>query len=174
MQPKIEYFAFIVDRHGIHPSQAKVKAIREVQEPQNKTELQSFLGLVNYYRKFIPNMSTLASPLNKLLAKDTPWCWSKECAKSFQDLKDTLTSSRVLAHYNPKLQVQLATDASPHGLGAVISHITEDGEERPIAYASWSVTPAEKNYSVIEKEALAIISQFASSNSSCMVVVSRC
>ena len=157
MQPQIEYFAFIVDHHGIHPSPAKVKAILEVQEPQNKTELQPFLGLVNYYRKFTPNMSTLASPLNKLLAKDTPWCWSQECAKSFQDLKETLTSSRVLAHYNPKLEVQLAFDASPFGLGAVISYITTEGEERPIAYASRSLTPAEKNYSVIEKEALAII-----------------
>ena len=102
-------------------------------------------------------MSTLASPLNKLLAKDTPWCWSQECTKSFQDLKDTLTSSRVLAHYNPRLEVQLAVDASPFGLGAVISHITKEGEERPIAYASRSLTPAEKNYSVIEKEALAVI-----------------
>ena len=102
-------------------------------------------------------MSTLASLLNKLLAKDTPWCWSQECAKSFQDLKETLTSSRVLAHYNPKLEVQLAVDASPVGLGAVISHITTEGEEHPIAYASRSLTPAEKNYSVIEKEALAII-----------------
>ena len=123
MQPQIEYFAFIVDRHGIHPSPAKVKAILEVQEPQNKTELQSFLGLVNYYRKFIPNMSTLASPLNKPLAKDTPWCWNPECTKSFQDLKDTLTSSRVLAHYNPKLE---AVDASPFGLGAVISHLPKN------------------------------------------------
>ena len=89
-------------------------------------------------------MSTLASPLNKLLAKDTPWCWSQECAKSFQDLKDTLTSSCVLAHYNPKLEVQLAVDASPFGLGVVISHITTEGEQRPIAYASRSLTPAEK------------------------------
>ena len=63
----------------------------------------------------------------------------------------------MLAHYNPKLEVQLAVDASPFGLGAVISHITEEQEERPIAYASRSLTPAEKNYSVIEKEALAII-----------------
>ena len=157
MQPQIEYFAFILDRRGINSSPAKVKAILEVQEPQNKTELQSFLGLVNYYRTFIPNMSTLASPLNKLLAKDTPWCWSQECTKSFQDLKDTLTSSRVLAHYNPKLEVQLAVDASPFGLGAVISRITEEQEERPIAYASRSLTPAEKNFSVIENEALAII-----------------
>ena len=142
MQPQIEYFAFIVDRHGIHPSPAKVKVIVEVQEPQNKTELQSFLRLVNYYRKFIPNMSTQASPLNKLLAKDSPWCWSQECAKSFQDLKETLRSSLVLAHYNHKLEVQLAVDASPFGLGAVISHISKEGEERPITYASPSLTPA--------------------------------
>ena len=157
MQPKIEYFAFVLDRHGIHPSPAKVQAILEVRDPQNRSELQSFLGLVNYYRKFIPNMSTLVSPLNQLLSKDTPWCWSPECKGSFQALKDTLASSSVLAHYSPKLEVQLAVDASPVGLGAVISHITEDGTERPIAYASRSLTKAEKNYSVIEKEALAII-----------------
>ena len=130
-----------------------------MQELQNKTELQSFLGLVNYYRTFIPNMSTLASPLNKLLAKDTPWCCSHECPKSFQDLKDTLTSSRVLDHYNPNLEVQLAVDASRFGLGAlaIICHITEEGKERPITYASRSLIPADKNYSVIEKEALFII-----------------
>ena len=157
MQPQIEYFASIVDCHGIHPSPAKVKPILEVQEPQNKPELQSILDLVNYYRKFIPNMSTLVSPLNKVLAKDTPWCWSQECAKLFQDLKDTLTSSCVLAHYSPKLEVQLAVDASPLGLGAVFSHIPEEGEERPIAYASRSLTPADKNYSVVEKETLVII-----------------
>ena len=81
-------------------------------------------------------MSTLVSSLNKLLAEDTPWCRSQECTKSFQDLKDTLTSSHVLAHYNPKLEVQLAVDASPLGLGAVISRITEEGEEHPIADTS--------------------------------------
>ena len=120
-------------------------------------ELQSFLGLVNYYRKFIPSMPTLVSPLNQLLSKDTPWCWSPECKDSFQALKDTFASSSVLAHYSPKLEVQLAVDASPVGLGAVISYITEDGTERPIAYASRSLTKGERNYSFIEKEALAII-----------------
>ena len=76
---------------------------------------------------------------------------------SFQALKDTLASSNVLVHYNPKLEVQLALDASPVGLGAVISHITADGTERPIACASRSLTKSDSNYSVIEKEALAII-----------------
>ena len=142
MQPQIEYFPFIVDRDEIHLPSAMVKAIREVQEPQNKTEQQPLKGSVKYYQKLISNMSTLAIPLNKLLAKDTPWCWSQECAKSFQDLKETLRSSLVLAHYNPKLEVQLAVDASPFGLGAVISHISKEGEERPITYASPSLTPA--------------------------------
>ena len=157
MQPTVEYFGFVLDRQGIHPSPAKVQAILEVHEPENRAELQSFLGLVNYYRKFIPKMSTLVSPLNQLLSKDTLWCWSPECKASFQALKDTLASSSVLPHYNPKLEVQLAVDASPVGQGAVISHITEDETERPIAYASRSLTKAERNYSVIEKEALAII-----------------
>lgn len=102
-------------------------------------------------------MSALISPLNQLLSKDTPWCWNRESQVSFQALKDTLASSKVLVHYNPKLEVQLAVDASPVGLGAVISHITANGTERPIAYASRSLTKSERNYSVIEKEALAII-----------------
>jgi len=103
MQLKNEYFAFIVDRHEIHPSQAKVKAIVEVQEPQNKTEVQSFLGLVNYYRKFIPNMSTLVSPLDKLLAKGTPRCWSQACAKSFKELyKEHSDFITCVSTNNPK------------------------------------------------------------------------
>ena len=124
MQAKVEYFAFVLDREGIHPSPAKAQAILEVHEPENRSELQSFLGLVNYYCKFIPYMSTLVSPLNQMLSKDTPCCWNPECKASFQTLKDTLAPTSVLAHYNPKLEVQLAVYASPVGLEAVISHIT--------------------------------------------------
>ena len=84
-------------------------------------------------------------PLNKLLAKAHHGVGIQGCAKSFRDLKDTLTSPRVLAQYNPNLEVQLAVDASPLGLGPVISHITDEGEERLIAYASRPLTPAEKS-----------------------------
>ena len=157
VQPKFEYFAFVLDRHGIHPSPAKVQAILEVCDPQNRSDLQSFLGLVNYYRKFIPKLSTLVSELNQLLSKDTPWCWSPECKDSLQALMDTLNISSVLAHHSPKLEVKLAVDASPVGLGAVISHITDVETEGRIAYASRSLTKTERNNSVIEKEALAII-----------------
>ena len=100
-------------------------------------------------------MSTLISPLTQLLSNDTPWCWRKDCKPSFHSRKNTLASLQVLVYYDPKLPVQLATDASPMGLGAVISHLREDGAEHPVAYASRTLTKAEKNYLAIEKEALA-------------------
>lgn len=73
MKPTVEYFAFVVNGDGIHSSPRKVQAIREVQVPENPTELKSFLGMVNYYRRFIPDMVTLAHPLNGLLAENIPW-----------------------------------------------------------------------------------------------------
>ena len=157
MKPSVEYFAFVVDRHGIHPSQRKVQAIQEVSEPQNATELKSFLGLVNYYRKFIPDMSTLVHPLNRLLMSNAPWAWTETCQVAFKKLKELLLNSPLLAHYDPNKPVRLAVDASSYGLGAVLSHASDDGEEKPIAYASRSLSAGEQNYSMIEKEALAIV-----------------
>ena len=139
MKPSVEYFAFVVDRHGIHPSPRKVQAIQEVPEPQNATELKSFLGLVNYYRKFIPDMSTLVHPLNRLLMFDAPWAWTETCQVAFKKLKELLLNSPLLAHYDPNKPVRLAVDASSYGFGAVFSHVSDDGEEKPIAYASRSL-----------------------------------
>ena len=157
MKSSVEYFAFIVDRQGIHPSPRKVQAIREVPVPENSTELKSFLGLVNYYRKFIPDMSTLVNPLNCLLSQDVPWSWSDACQESFQKLKDILGKSPLLTYYDSTKPVRLAVDASFYGVGAVLSHVSEDGEEQPIAFASRTLSASEQNYSMIEKEALAII-----------------
>ncbi|XP_046856097.1 uncharacterized protein K02A2.6-like [Xenia sp. Carnegie-2017] len=156
-QPSVEYFAFVVDRQGIHPSPRKVQAIREVPTPENPTELKSFLGLVNYYRKFIPNMAKLFNPLNCLLSQEVTWKWSEECQKSFETLKVLLETAPVLTHYDPKKPVRLATDASSCGIGAVLSNVSDEGEEQPIAYASRTLSSSEQNYSMIEKEALAII-----------------
>ena len=75
MKPSVEYFAFVVDIYGIRPSPRKVQAIQEVPEPQNVTEMRDFFGLVNYYRKLIPDMSTIVYPLNRLLTFDAPWSW---------------------------------------------------------------------------------------------------
>nr|XP_039266275.1 uncharacterized protein K02A2.6-like [Styela clava] len=157
LQPSVEYFAFIVNAEGIHPSPKKIEAIMEIPSPENVKELQSFLGIVNYYRKFIPAMSTIVDPFNKLLKKGMKWNWNNDCKKAFVKLKDILVSSEVLVHYDPEKPLVLATDASSVGIGAVISHILPNGAEKPIAYASRTLTSAEKNYSQIEKEALAIV-----------------
>ena len=156
MKSSVEYFAFVVDHHGIYPSPRKVQAIQEVSVPENPTELKSFLGLVNYYRRFIPDMATLIHPLNCLLSENISWKWTKQCLEAFQKLKGILQSAPLLTHDDAKKLLQLAVDASSYGLGAVLSHISDD-EEKPIAFASRTLSPSEQNYSMIEKEALAII-----------------
>ena len=102
-------------------------------------------------------MATLVNPLNRLLSQDVPWSWSDECKKSFETLKLALENSPLLTHYDSKKPVRLATDASSCGIGAVLSHVSDEGVEQPIAYASRTLTASEQNYSMIEKEALAII-----------------
>lgn len=122
------------------------------------TNLQtsSFLGLVNYYRRFLPNLSAIEGPLNELLQGEKTWEWTDACDESFRKVKELITSEQVLCHYDTKQPVKLACDASPYGLGCVLSHIMDDGTERPIAFASRSLTKAEKGYSQIDKEALGL------------------
>uniref|UniRef100_A0A1X7SFR9 Reverse transcriptase RNase H-like domain-containing protein n=1 Tax=Amphimedon queenslandica TaxID=400682 RepID=A0A1X7SFR9_AMPQE len=155
--PSVEYLGHIIDSDGLHPSEAKVKAIREAPTPTNVTELKSFLGLLNYYHKFLPDVATVLSPLHLLLRKDTPWKWSQDQEKAFQKAKAMLHSSSVLTHYDEKKPLVVACDASPYGLGAVLSHRMSDGTDLPVAYASRTLSAAEKKYSQLEKEALAII-----------------
>ena len=97
------------------------------------------------------------APLHELLKKETHWRWNSSTQKSFEACKNGLTSASVLVHYDTNRELRLACDASGYGVGAVISHIMDNGEERPIAYASRTLTPSEKNYAQIEKEALSII-----------------
>ena len=157
MQPTVEFLGYRIDAQGIHAIEKKVEAIRKVPAPVNQHQLRSFLGMINYYSKFISNYSTITHPLNELLKDGVEWKWSTEQQKSFNQLKDKLSSAPVLTHYNEKLALKLDTDASQYGIGAVISHILPSGEERPIAYASRTLSKSERNYAQIEKEALRII-----------------
>ena len=95
--------------------------------------------------------------MNRLQCKDTRWKWTEDCAKAFQHIKDVLVSSTFVTHYNPSLPLRLVADASPYGLEAVISHVMEDRQEQPIAFASCTLFKSEQDYSQIEKEALALI-----------------
>lgn len=156
MVPSVTYLGYKIDAEGIHMDPEATEAVAQAPRPETKAELQSFLGLVNHYRKYVPQMSTLCCPLNQLLQKGKEFCWSRECEDAFRQIRDVLVSPPVLTHYDPKTPVLLAVDASPVGLGAILSHQTSQGE-RPIAYASRSLTGAERNYSQIEKEGLAIV-----------------
>ena len=115
------------------------------------------MGLINYYGKSVPNLSSVLYPLNQLLKSDVKWKWSVACSKALSTVKQKLVLSQVLIHYDCDLPLQLATDASPYGVGAVISHVFPNGEEKPIAFASRTLTQAERNYPQIEKEALLIV-----------------
>lgn len=154
---QISYLGFRIDKVGLHTCEDKILAIRNAPVPRDITQLKSFLGLVNYYGKFVPNLSSHLHPLYNLLRDKVEWCWSEECNKSFKKMKELLMSAEVLVHYNPELPVRFITDASKYGLGAVITHILPDGVEKPIAYASRTLSSAETKYSQIEKEGLGII-----------------
>ena len=154
MHVSVEYLRYVVDKEGLHATQAKVEAITKAPDPRNIHEFRSFLGLVNYYGKFIKHLSTLIQQLNHLLCRDVSWKWSKDCQKAF----DTqLATSEVLLQYDPDLPLKLDCDASVYGVGAVLSHVFPNGVETPIAYASRTLTQAEKGYAQLEKEALSLI-----------------
>ena len=146
-QDSVEYLGHVIDKEGVKPVKEKIEAVVAAKSPVNIEQLQSFLGMVNYYGKFIPNLSTIAAPLNQLRRKDVPWKWTKKEEGAYQRLKEQLSSAKVLVHYNPKLPLKLDCDGSSVGIGAVLSHIMETGEEKPIAYASRSLTKAEQYYS---------------------------
>ena len=154
---QIEFCGHVIDAQGLHKTTEKIQAIVESPKPMNVSQLRSFLGMVNYYRKFLPNLSTKLAPLHALLQKDVKWSWTKACEEAWKMVKDMVTADTVLAHFDPSLPMTLACDASSYGLGAVLSHITATGEERPVAFASRTLTVTEQKYSQIDKEALALV-----------------
>lgn len=156
-QDRVEYLGFVIDREGIHKNPDKIKSITELNIPQNVKQLKSFLGLINFYRHFIPNAAMLLEPLHKLLRKDSEWSWSDEQQKAFDSVKTELSSSRILAHFDPRQTLVLTVDAAPGGLGAVLAVRYNNGSERPLCYASRALNKSERSYSQIQKEATAII-----------------
>ena len=115
------------------PSNQGERAINEAPTPKNVAELWSFLGIINYYSRFLPNLSTRLAPLYRLLHKDVKFCWKPEQEEAFNAAKKALQSDSLLVHYDSSKPLVLACDASQYGLGAVLSHSFEDGTERPIA-----------------------------------------
>ena len=154
--PQVSYLGYLIDKDGIHPTQEKVDAIAKAPAPTNVTQLRAYLGLLNFYRKFLPNAASMLEPLNRLLKADTPWVWGKEQEMAFAASKEALLKSKALVHFDPSLPLVVVADSSAYGIGAVLCHLIDD-VERPICFASRTLSKAERNYSQLEKEALAIV-----------------
>ena len=154
---QVEYLGYIVSPTGISADPKTVTAVRDFPPPHNVKALQSFLGLALYYRRFIPGFSVVAGPLFVLTRKNVEFEWNTACQAAFEKLKELLTQAPVLAFPLFDRGFTLDTDASGVGLGAVLSQKQDDDTLRPIAFASRSLQPHEKNYGVTELEALGVV-----------------
>ena len=155
--PEVEYPGHRIFASGLQPLASKVRAIAEAPTPRNVSELKSFVGLLNYYGRFLPDLATLLAPLYELLQSTRRCSWGKVQSRAFEHAKKVLTSSSLLTHFDPKKLVMLSCDASPYRVGAVLSHHMKDGLEQPIAFASRTLSVAEKKYAQLDKEALSIV-----------------
>lgn len=151
------YLGYTIGRGLVKPQDAKINAIQDWPKPSTKTQVRSFLGLANYYRRFVPNFASLAAPLTEIPTKQHSRMvkWSEKAEESFTQLKRALTSHPVLVAPNFKKYFIVHTDASEVGLGAVLSQ-TQVGEEHPVLYISRKLAKYEKNYSTLEKECLRV------------------
>lgn len=156
---KLRYLGYIVDVHGLRTDPEKVQAILNYPTPTNRKEVKRFLGTASWYRRFIPQFSTVAGPLNKLTSNkknSPPFLWSPEADKAFIDLKSKLVQAPVLACPDFTHPFEVHTDASNFGIGAMLVQ-SIDGVEHPVAYMSRSLSKPERNYSTTEREALAVL-----------------
>ena len=155
-QKSCKYLGHEIDAEGIHPTNDKVLAIENDPPPQNVQELRRYLGLIHYYHHFLCNLSTILAPLHELNRHNAKWKWGEKQKTAFEESKALLSSSRVLVHYNPELPIVVSSDASSCGIVSVLSHRLQDGSDKPIAFASRSLSDCEKKYAQLEKEALAL------------------
>ena len=153
LSDEVDYLGHRIDAEGIHPSGETLSSVRDAPAPTNITELRSYLGMLNHYGRFLPNLATMLAPMHQLLKKDTKWYWRKTQQEAFNKTKEML-SSPLMTHFDSSKPLVLTCDASPYGIGSVLAHVMEDGAEKPIAYHSRSLSHAEKNYAQIDKEGL--------------------
>lgn len=148
----VPFLGHVVSAEGVHPDPRKTQAVADWPTPANVSDLRSFLGLANYFRKFILGYAEMVSPLNALLSTKRDWVWSAECATAFARVKSALTSAPVLALPHFRKPFEVIADASQVALGAIL---LQDG--RPVAFESRKLIPAERNYTTTERELLAVV-----------------
>ncbi|UYV65565.1 hypothetical protein LAZ67_3004714 [Cordylochernes scorpioides] len=153
----IDFLGYTITAGTITPLTRNTDIIHAIKQPHNRKTLQSFLGAVNVYNKFIPEYARLRAPLNNLLKKDVVWNWNEVCQKAFIDLKGNLTQHPILHLYKEGLPCQVYCDASTLGIAGILKQVHPDGNVYPVQYFSRTLRPHEKNYSISELECLAIV-----------------
>lgn len=153
----LHFLGHVITADGILPDQEHVNAILQAPAPSDAAALRSFLGLASWYSKFIPNFATVVAPMHECVKDKETFTWSAAAQTSFDEVKQLLVSSSALALFDPSLRSVISTDACDYGLGAVFAQIQPDGTEKPVAFASRTLTMAERKYSIVEKEALACV-----------------
>ena len=152
----VHFLGRTVSRDGVAMTNDHIKCVLDWPSPRDQHELEKFLGFINYHRDFLPGLSGLLSPLYALINKNTTYVWSRECEETFLELKRIVTTAPVLAYPNDNDVYILDTDASDTAIGAALYQVQQD-QERPISFASSSLTPAQRKYCTTRKELLAVV-----------------
>src|SRR5882724_1660827 len=156
-QPMVEYLGLILSEGHMEMDTVKVAGIRDWPTPRNVTEVQSFIGFVNFYRRFVQDFSHVAKPLHQLTKKGEEWRWANKEQASFEELKCLITSTLILVQLNQNAPFRLETDASGYATGVVLSQLCDDGKWHPVGFTSKGLDSAERNYEVHNKELLSVI-----------------
>ena len=155
---EVAFLGFVVGAEGVRMDPAKVEAITSWPAPESVHDVRVFLGLANFYRRFIRNFSKVAAPITELLRKNRKFRWTSEARTAFDSLRTSFTTAPILRHFNPSLPTILEADASDYAVGAVISQRDpETGLLHPITFHSRKFNSAELNYEIYNKEMLAIV-----------------
>ncbi|MBJ4389643.1 hypothetical protein JGE18_25535, partial [Salmonella enterica subsp. enterica serovar Typhimurium] len=155
-QDEAKYLGVLVNREGFRPDPAKVDPIINFPTPKNLRQLRRFMGMASWHRKFLKDLATIAEPLTRLLKKGRRYEWGEEQQAAFEQIKALLATAPVLQSPRFDEEFVIQTDASDTGVGAVLLQFI-DGDERVLEYASRTLSPAERNYSVTERECLAVV-----------------
>ncbi|KAJ3655671.1 hypothetical protein Zmor_014792 [Zophobas morio] len=148
---QVKYLGHLFSKDGMQPDPDRIKSIIQLKEPKNKKDLQKVLGMFNYFRNFLPNLSEITDPLRNLLKNNVIFSWTELHQNIYDQIKNMLTVAPVLTNFDDKKEITIHTDASKSGLGCCLLQ-----EGRPVSFASRSMTTVEQNYAQIEKEFLAM------------------
>ena len=155
--PSVEYLGHKISRAGIEVNTRKTKVVREFPKPRHAQDVRSFLGLCNYFRRFIKGYAQIALPLNQLLRKDAKFQWTNACQDAFEKLKEYLTTPPLLAYPRSDREYQISCDASNECIGFILEQKDDDGKTRPVAYGGRALRGSELAWTITEKECLAVV-----------------